>query len=443
MLTSHLIKSILTVDTKRVFIAYSGGVDSHALLHMMSLNTSIKANITAVYVNHGLQAEAVEWAEHCAKVALNLGVAFKCLNVNAQRVARESQEEVARNARYQALKSLLEEGDVLLLAQHREDQMETVMLQLFRGAGVQGLSGMPVKCAFGAGQMCRPLLDVSQQEINDYAQQYNLDWVEDSSNQCDDFDRNFLRNQVFPQLKKRWPALDKTVSRSARHCAASDSLAKSVVKVLFEQLYDLGDETLDITELLKLEMLKQQLVVRQWFNVLQLRMPAEKTVQRIINEVANAQVSASPQVQGRGYRVRRYRNKLFCLKNDISTDIPLQMEWVNGLKKINYANYHLAIVDSTIGLSKVIWDKSEVVIKFRTGSEKIKLPGRVGHHTLKKLFQEQGVPPWQRGVIPLIYLDNDLAAVGNLWISVDFFSDQNEECYQILWKQEKNARIGG
>ena len=434
MLTSKIIHSNLPAKTKRVFIAYSGGVDSHVLLHLASLDQELKPRVTAVYVNHGLQAEANAWAEHCKKVSVDLGVQFKCLTVNAQKAAGQSQEEAARNARYKALKALLQECDVLLLAQHREDQMETVLLQLFRGAGVKGLSGMPTISDFGHGKMGRPFLDTSQQAINEYAKHCHLSWVEDTSNQCDDFDRNFLRNQILPQLKNRWPALDKTVSRSARHCASSQSLVQGLAHTLFEKIYDFSDETLIISKLLKLSLTEQQLLIREWFNHQQLRMPSEKMLQRVIDEVLNAKVSASPKIQGQGYCICRYRDKLFCLKEEDSNNIQTDHIWLTGVREIALAGGCLSIIDARQGISKLMWDKSEIEIKYRQGAEKIKLPGREGHHVLKKLFQEQAIPPWQRKAMPLIYLDNHLAAVGDLWISTDFFSDNNEECYQIVWK---------
>ena len=221
MLSSQIIESALDQhkQPRHVYVAYSGGVDSHVLLHFCASIKLLKDKITAVYVHHGLQAEAESWAKHCEKTAEGLGVDFLVLRVNAYAKSGESPEEAARNARYAALKSLMDADDMLLLAQHREDQLETVLLQLFRGSGLRGLSGMPERMAFGQGVMLRPLLNIPKQAINDYAQAHQLSWVEDPSNQSNDYDRNFLRNAVVPLLKQRWPAIDKTVSRSAKHCA--------------------------------------------------------------------------------------------------------------------------------------------------------------------------------------------------------------------------------
>jgi len=433
MLKIDCINSILPPNTKQIFIAYSGGVDSHVLLHLAALNEDLRSNMTAVYIHHGLQLEADAWARHCQTIALSLGVSFKEINVKIDEDSGKSLEELAREARYQALKPLLGLHDVVLLAQHREDQMETVLLQLFRGAGIQGLSGMPSTIAFGKGLMCRPLLDVSKQVIDEYAVENQLSWVEDPSNKSNEFDRNFLRNQIVPQLKEKWPALDKTIARSARHCANAQRMSEGLARELFNQVVNETDHTLNLSKLCVLETNKQSLVIRQWFKAKQLRMPSEKVVLGIINQVINAKESSTPEIKGQGYSIRRYREKLFCLKPNKILDVK-NLLWSKGVQVIEINdNSKLSLFESTQGIPKGIWADAEVEVKFRQGAEKISLPGRKGRHSLKKLYQEKGIPPWQRNSIPLIYLDGHLAAVANLWISADYFSQKQAACYQIDW----------
>ena len=235
MLNSEAILSALPSNTNKVFIGYSGGIDSHVLLHLCASISHLHSKITAVYINHGLQQEAKHWEKHCQSVCLALKVNFRCFNVNAKKEPGQSPEEAARDARYNSLIPLLEQHDQLLLAQHREDQLETVLLQLFRGSGVQGLAGMPSLIAFGKGEKCRPFLDIPKQAIIDYAVKHNLHWIEDPSNQCNDFDRNFLRNQILPQLKERWPSIDKTVARSSRLCTDSYDLENELAQQFFEK----------------------------------------------------------------------------------------------------------------------------------------------------------------------------------------------------------------
>ncbi|MEE9339204.1 MAG: tRNA lysidine(34) synthetase TilS [Methylococcaceae bacterium] len=438
MLTQQTVISILPAETGKVFIAYSGGVDSHVLLHLVCSVEQLKLKTTAVYINHGLQQEAEQWALHCEEVSLDLGVKFQCINVNAQKAIGKSLEEIAREARYTAFKSLLDKQDILLLAQHREDQMETVLLQLFRGAGVKGLSGMPLSAVFGAGKMLRPFLDVSKNEIICYAEENKLQWIEDPSNKSDIFDRNFLRNQIIPQLKNRWPALDKTIARSARHCAKSEYISQELATQLLNGVFNESDQTLDITKLLDLDTDQQRLVIRQWFQVMKLRMLSEKRLDIILNEIVLSKAAANPELQGQGYRIRRYRNKLYCLDQVASYQAIVNKIWPTGTRHIQLDHsFSLIRVDSFKGIPKALWNQSEVRIKFREGSEKIKLPGRKGHHSLKNLFQEKAIPPWERSQIPLVYLNDRLAAISDLWISADFYSVDKVECYQLNYYGNK------
>ena len=438
MLESETVTSIISSKTDNIYIAYSGGMDSHALLHLASSIAEIKSKITAVYVHHGLQIEADQWARHCETIALALGVNFQCLTVNAQKTAGQSPEEAARDARYGVLKPLLGEYDVLLVGQHREDQLETVLIQLFRGAGVQGLSGMPLISNFGAGKKCRPFLDIAKLTITNYAQEHNLSWIEDPSNQCNDFDRNFLRNQIIPQLKQRWTGLDITVSRTARHCAISHHQIEDLAQQLLSNVLNDADLTLSITRLLELDRDKQHLVIRQWFTLKQLRMPTEKNVRAIINEVVLAKKNANPEIKIQKNSIRRYRKKLYCLKEECE-NYKEEGIWADNLMQWKLNNQQsLALVEASKGIPKELWDNSDVTVNFRQGNEKIKLPGRQGRHSLKKLFQEKAIPPWERNQIPLIYINGYLAAISDLWISADFYSTNKEACYvltKVNWSE--------
>ena len=431
MLESETVTSIISSKTENIYIAYSGGMDSHVLLHLASSIAEIKSKITAVYVHHGLQIEADQWARHCETIALALGVNFQCLTVNAQKTAGQSPEEASRDARYGVLKPLLGEYDVLLVGQHREDQLETVLIQLFRGAGVQGLSGMPLISNFGAGKKCRPFLDIAKLTITNYAQEHNLSWIEDPSNQCNDFDRNFLRNQIIPQLKQRWAGLDITVSRTARHCAISHHQIEDLAQQLLSNVLNDADLTLSITCLLELDRDKQYLVIRQWFTLKQLRMPTEKSLRAIVNEVVLANTSANPEIKIQKNSIRRYRKKLYCLKEDCE-NYKEEGVWVDNIMQWKLNNQQsLALIESLEGIPKKLWDNSDVTVNFRQGNEKIKLPGRQGRHSLKKLFQEKAIPPWERDQIPLIYINGYLAAIADLWISADFYSTDKEACYVL------------
>ena len=439
LLLSHSIEAALAQCNKpaHIYIGYSGGVDSHVLLHLCASIPSLKEKITAVYVHHGLQSAAESWAEHCKKTAENLGVDFKMLRVNAVASQGESPEEAARNARYTALKSLIGIEDALLVAQHRDDQLETVLLQLFRGGGLRGLSAMAELMAFGQGVLLRPLLNVSKLAIDEYARVHALNWVDDPSNRSNDYDRNFLRNAVLPLLKQRWPACDKTVARSARHCADAQVLISALAEDLFRQVFDAADKTLCISQLKSYEITQQSLVIRQWFQAFNLKMPAQEFVERLLSEVLWAREESDPVLAGQGYCVRRYRDKLYCLKQ-AAPERAQDTVWSAGQTSIKVSgNQALSCVPSSVGICREQWQNATIVVKARNGGEKIRLPGRTGHHALKKLFQEAGIPPWERETMPLVYLDDKLAAVGDLWISADFYCEKMLGCISLSLQGEE------
>lgn len=440
LLSSHSIESALDQysNAARIYIGYSGGVDSHVLLHLCASITKFKDRITAVYVHHGLQAEAESWARHCEKTAKILGVDFIVLRVNAVASPGESPEEAARNARYLALKSLIGVNDMLMVAQHRDDQLETVLLQLFRGGGLRGLSAMPEIMAFGQGVMLRPLLNVSKLAIDNYARVQGLSWVDDPSNLSHDYDRNFLRNAVLPLLKQRWPACDKTVARSARHCADAQLVISALAEELFRRAFNAVDKTLCISQLESYEVTQQPLVIRQWFQALNLKMPAQAFVERLQSEVISAREDSDPALSGQGYFVRRYRDKLYCLKQ-AEPETLRDIIWPAGQASIRVSDHQtLSCAPSSAGIDRERWQDASIVSKARSGGEKIRLPGRKDHHALKKLFQEAGIPPWERETIPLVYLDDKLAAVGDLWISADFYSEKMQGCISLSLQRNES-----
>ncbi len=438
LLSAHSIELALNQcnNPAHIYIGYSGGVDSHVLLHLCASITRLKGKITAVYVHHGLQVEAESWARHCKKKAASLGVDFIVLRVNAVASQGESPEEAARNARYTALKSLIGDNDVLMVAQHRDDQLETVLLQLFRGSGLRGLSAMPESMVFGRGLMLRPLLAVSKPAIDDYAQTHALSWVDDPSNLSNDYDRNFLRNTVLPLLKQRWPACDKTVARSARHCADAQILIAEHAEVLFRGVFNEADKTLCISQLKSCKITQQALVIRQWFQTLQLKMPSQAFIERLQSEVILAREDSEPGLSGQGYCVRRYRDKLYCLKA-VTPEIVRESIWSVGQISLRVSDHQtLFCAPSSAGIGREQWQKATIVVRVRSGGEKIRLPGRKGRHALKKLFQERGIPPWERDELPLIYLNDKLAAVGDLWISADFYSEKVQDCISLSLQRE-------
>jgi tRNA(Ile)-lysidine synthase len=436
MLTPRLIESSLGLckaSLEHIFVAYSGGVDSHVLLHLCVQDPKLRDRLTAVHVHHGLQAQAEAWARHAENTARGLGVKFLLFRVDAHPKPGESPEEAARNARYEALKSLINPGDVLLVAQHQDDQLETVLLQLLRGSGLLGLAGIPESMPFGQGTLLRPFLHIRKQLIDRYASAQQLSWVEDPTNNESIYDRNFLRRQVLPLLKQRWPSCDQTVARAASHCAEAYALLADIASETFAEVYCVDDNTLDIERLCTFDLPRRQLIIRHWFRQMDLKMPSQAFLTELFDHVIGAGASSDPVLCGQGYQIRRYRTKLYCLRGEQNEDLQaIECEWPKDMESLTIGKrMTLTRLASTDGIPEAVWRQSKVTVKFRSGGEMMVLPGRRGHHHLKNLYQEIGIPPWERPAVPLIYLDGNLAAVADLWISADYCWADGQPCFRL------------
>lgn len=420
-------------DAKVLWVAYSGGCDSHALLHsLVSIRSDIKAEIKAIHINHGLSSLADEWEEHCRNICEDLSVAYTAIKVDASSVNR-SPEEAARNARYAEWKKLLDKNEVLLLAHHQDDQAETVLLQLLRGSGVKGLAAMPAKQTFSKGLLCRPMLNFLREEIVSYAVVHHLNWIDDPSNFDTDFDRNFLRQDVIPLLETRWPSLKKTLSRTATHTAEADSLLTELAKQDWQLVRN--NNQVGIKSLLELDEKRQRNVVRYWLaSICKLTLPDTIHLQRILNEVLTAAEDAKPEVIWRGGEVRRYQGLLYAQDKLVEPDNNLEMSWLNleSPLMINSVGLTVSAYSSVgTGLSKNKLKNTEITLKFRQGGETCRPAGRGQTHQLKKLFQEWQVPPWLRASIPLIYVNGELAGVVGYCYCEPFAAVEGEESWVI------------
>lgn len=434
-ISSRHILNCIPATAKTLYVAYSGGVDSHVLLHLLA-NTCFHSKIVAIYINHGLQTVAGEWGEHCERVCEQLQLSFKAISVNVSRLGGESLEEAARNARYEAFKQIVAEDDVLLTAQHRDDQAETFLLQVLRGSGVAGLASMSMQAKFGEGVLLRPLLDVPRAEILEYANAQQLAWIEDPSNQQDNFDRNYLRQHVMPMLRERWPAVDKTVARSAEHCAEALGYIDSFADLHLGRVLD-SDSLLDCSILREYKPNQQLLLVRHWLREFGLKPPSQAVTKAIIQQIVNARSDADPFLYIQGYEIRRYRNKLYCIASHLLRQSSLSVQvWLKSQQNLVLDNGQKLLAEhASIGINAEDWRDREVVIKPRQGGEKLRLPNRQGRHELKKLYQEAGIPPWERDMRPIIYLDGEIAAVAGLWVDVAFWGE-NMDCIQVKWQPE-------
>ena len=294
-------------------IAYSGGLDSHVLLHAMS---ELKKNnpiikIQAVHINHQINSKANDWELHCKKICAELNIPIAIQKVNLNLKPGDSLEENARNARYTALQKYVDKDSVLLTAHNANDQAETFLLQALRGAGPKGLSAMPFKKKLGNSFLIRPLLHFSRDALEKYARENKLQWIEDDSNVSLRFRRNFLRHEIFPLLKKQYPTLINNFSRSARLITNQEKIISEIVKSDFEKIKTDDITKIDIKKLREFSDEKQKLLLREWFSENNLRMPNEKHLKQIQKDVLNAASDAHPIFSLENISIQRDRDYLF------------------------------------------------------------------------------------------------------------------------------------
>jgi len=431
-----LYRQLLLHPASAYRVAYSGGLDSHVLLHaLVQVRHRLDVDIGAVHVNHALQADADSWEEHCGNVCRDLGVSYVSLRVDASAATGDSPEATAREARYAALAEWLPAGESLLTAQHQDDQAETLLLQLLRGSGVNGLAAMPVLGGLGRGQLLRPLLGLGRRQLLAYAEANGLCWVEDPSNRDLAFDRNFLRARVFPLLQERWPSAAAALSRSAAHCAEAASLLEHLGDQDLADIRAGREDRLSLARLLVLPPGRQRNVLRHWVRQATAAAPSAAVLGRLLNDVLHSRRDAEPCVRWGGYEVRRYRDELYLLKQRPEPDSSRVIEWQlpQPLSLPDAGGVLHASRETGRGI-RASAVASAVRVGWRRGGERCLPAGRRQHHSLKKLFQEQGIPPWERARIPLIYIDDQLAAVAGLWVCEPFQARPSESGLLIDWQ---------
>jgi tRNA(Ile)-lysidine synthase len=409
----------------RYVIAFSGGLDSTVLVHALA---SLKSHdgwnsnvpVLAIHIDHNMQPESAAWSDQCREVASGLGIEFRSLTVDVQIESGKGPEASARDARYSALHGELASDDWLLSAHHREDQAETLLLNLIRGSGPAGLAGIGSIRRFGPGWLVRPMLNVNRVEIQQYAMDEGLRWVEDPSNTDRRFDRNFLRHEVLLRLKSRWPDIAARLQRSAGHAGEASQLLVDLAEM---DLQVLGSTTqrLPIDGLSALSEARQRNVIRYSIRDQGLPTPTALQLDRIMSEVIPARVDAQPLVRWPGASVRRYRNGLYLLPDTLADAIapsPISGEKFDlgaGLGVLHFEP------GAEIGLSEGLFHGG-LTISSRVGGEEIQPQGQTHTRKLKKLLQEEAVVPWMRDRLPLVYSGGRLIAVGDLWLANDAIS---------------------
>lgn len=421
-----------------VYLAFSGGLDSHVLLHGLSrLAADYPFSLNAIHVDHSLHKQSAEWARHCISICDDLGVPLTIKTVTLAYDQGQSLEAVARDARYTALAEVLPDKAICMTAQHMNDQTETVVLQLLRGAGVHGLAAMPASKVFATGRLLRPLLGFTRDDLHSYAKKHQLRWVEDPSNQNNRFDRNFLRNQVLPVLRQRWPGMDKSISRSARHAASAATMLDEMglsdllyCKASYNQFFPPGIAVLRADQLAGLSPAHQLNAMRCWIRINGIDVPGDERLQSARKLLDESPEKGSVLWQQGAFRL--YNNFLWlCNSPDVVLPANEMLHW-NPESPLHINKQQLELRASRLpgqGIALSVVEGFELQVRFRQGGEICRMPGEHGSKPLKKLLQDLAVPPWLRASIPLIYLHEDLIAVSSLWSNPHYIPAANEEGY--------------
>lgn len=405
----------------QLLVAYSGGLDSRCLLQAAVAFVAAHPafRLTALHVHHGLNPAAEQWVSHCQQVCAELGVALRVERVQLSVGPRQSLEAVARSARYQVLARHMSPTTALLTAHHLDDQLETLLLALKRGAGPRGLGAMAPEQPFASGMLLRPLLHCSRQQLEQWAQRQGWQWIEDDSNQDQRFDRNFLRHSIVPPLVARWPGLAATAARSAELCREQESLLAEIAAAdLALCLTD--NHNLQIEPMLGLSEPRRHNLLRHWLRQRCGQVPSAEQLRRIWPEVVLARADATPALVWAAGIIRRYAGQLWltpaAAPAPIDLPIPdLPLHWQGECGELR-----LQPVAAQAQLRQP-GDAEPLSLRFaQAGSLRVQPLTRAHSRELKKIWHEYGVAPWLRDRWPLLFYGEQLAAIPGLCVCRGF-----------------------
>lgn len=413
-------------------VAFSGGLDSASLLscafHLWP------DRVSALHIDHGLQASSADWARQYHDWCAEAGIPFTSVTLDLSHVEQNIEAE-ARAARYAVFREHLQAGQGLLMAHHQDDQQELLLLRLFRGSGIDGMAGMPGQRALGSGLLIRPWLNFSRSELEAFAQAAGLPWIEDPTNQDTRFDRNFLRQDILPRLRERWPGLEQTLGRSQRHLQEASL-----------RLQDLDQQTLNAWQQrgpgLPIALLEDPVAglsrLRLWLQAAEVGQVSESQLQHIRHDVAQASADAQGSVRLGEHEVRRFHGRLYVV-----TDRPplpdAPMEWADPEQPFSHPAWGELFMQpgetsaELPALDPARLSKHTLSLRVRQGGEYGHPVGRAGGRDLKRLLQEARVPPWWRSHVPLLYADDELVAVANLHVMAGWEAPVGATGWQLRW----------
>ncbi|MDX7991907.1 tRNA lysidine(34) synthetase TilS [Xenorhabdus littoralis] len=425
---------------KKILIGFSGGLDSTVLLHLLvrlrdqyQQVSRDQIALRAIHIHHGLNSKADFWVEHCRQICADWQVDFLTEKVRLD-TRQNGIEAAARDARYQSFQRELQQDEILITAQHLDDQAETFLLALKRGSGPAGLSSMPACMSFAGTILLRPLLGVSRAELEVYAQTQELLWIEDDSNQDDRYDRNFLRLHIMPLLNQRWLHFPQAVSRSASLCGEQEQLLDELLNESLNSLVT-PEGAISISPLENCSEAKRNALLRRWLSQHGVKMPSREHIQRIWLEVALARKDAEPRFRLGQYDIRRYQQQLWLVPQ-YQPLADIIIEW-NVEQALTLPDGLGMLICSEENGTKVRKPDSneQVTVRFGVHHGNISIVGRQHSRHSKKLWQELKVAPWLRERTPLLYYDEKLIAALGVFVTKEGQSLVDDRGFSVQWKK--------
>lgn len=412
-----------------IAIAYSGGLDSAVLLHLAHAHAASRGlRLHAFHIHHGLSPNADEWLRHCQQQCRQLGVPFEARRVTLDGTRGQGMEQAARTARYAALGDLCEAHAVALLltAHHLDDQAETVLLQLFRGSGVAGLSGMePANRAPGLlGNarlvMGRPLLGTTRAALEEFAAAHGISHVEDESNADPRYARNALRHRVMPTVAAHFSGYQERIARSASHARAAQRILDEVAAQDLDRCGE-GD-SLRLSSLRGLSEDRCNNLLRYWLASHGLRMPASAWLDEMRIQLFDAKDDARIRITHADGEIHRHRDRIVLTRRFDDRDLQMpaiDFRW-NGEDHRRFDRFRgtLHFERTSCGLDPAWLRGQPLQLRLRRAGDKLKLAGNRPTRSLKQHYQALGIPQWERERLPIVAAQDRMlyaAGIGMHW----------------------------
>ncbi len=414
----------------RVALGLSGGLDSIVLLHILKeIEASAGFSLSCIHVNHKISKNSGSWAKFCEDKCSILDVPLRIEEVDIAPHLSCGLEAAARTARYSVFDR--QDVDYVVLAQHQDDQAETVLLQLFRGAGLNGLAAMGESMTFGKKKLVRPLLSVPRKALEAYALDKNLEWIEDESNADIRHDRNFVRHRLLPVIEARFPSFRETIFRSAGNIAEAMTLLDELAEI--DASNAINEGRLDASRLIELPRSRAKNLLRHYLFYNGMRMPSSERLDEMLKQLTGKGALVS--ISHDGFEIRRYRGFVHAAK-----PIPVSP----GLRKIWGGESRMAIPELG-GL--IVFETGEagldperlsepMTVRVREGGERFRIHGKRPSRLLKNLFQEKGIPPWLRNSLPLLYCGERLVWVPGVGIDPEYRAGPGKNGLNPRWQPQ-------